>query len=175
LIGDRWGVTDDEVARVYPCDEIVKSPVATAWRAVTIAAPPERVWPWVAQIRLAPYSYDWIDNLGRRSPRSLQGLPAPQAGEPFTSAGGRRVGRITSVEVGRHLTGTIAGVAISYVLDPRKDGTRLLMKLAAPRGRLLAPLLTLGDLVMARRQLLNIKQLAERVPQMRHQVPESRQ
>ena len=23
MIGDRWNVTDDEVARSYPCDEIV--------------------------------------------------------------------------------------------------------------------------------------------------------
>jgi len=36
-----------------------------AWRGVGVEAPVEAVWPWVAQVRLAPYSYDWIDNLGR--------------------------------------------------------------------------------------------------------------
>jgi hypothetical protein len=35
------------------------------------------------------------------------------------------------------------------------------MKLVAARGRIAAPLLCLGDLVMARRQLLNFKALAE--------------
>lgn len=56
MIGDRWGVTDDEVARRYPCDDVVARPALEEWRGVTAAAPPERVWPWVAQIRLAPCS-----------------------------------------------------------------------------------------------------------------------
>jgi hypothetical protein len=40
----------------------------------------------VAQIRAAPYAYDWIDNLGRRSPQRLCGLPDPVVGERFTTA-----------------------------------------------------------------------------------------
>ena len=66
MIGDRWGVTDGEVARHYPCDDVVPVPTLQAWRGVTVRTPADRVWPWVAQIRLAPYAYDWIDNLGRR-------------------------------------------------------------------------------------------------------------
>lgn len=165
MIGDRWGVTLAETARRYPCDDFVPDPVLQAWRGVTVRARPERVWPWVAQIRLAPYSYDWIDNLGRRSPQDLRGLPEPVVGESFTAAlGGRRLGRIVAVELGRHLTGTIMGAAISYVLVPVDDvlHTRLLMKLVTAGGRITAPLLSLGDLIMARRQLLNLKTLAER-------------
>ena len=86
MIGDHWGVTPAETTRRYPCDELVPDPVLQAWRGVTVNAKPERVWPWVAQIRVAPYSYDWIDNLGRRSPRALLGLPEPVVGEPFTIA-----------------------------------------------------------------------------------------
>ena len=71
MIGDRWGVTDDEVARRYPCDELVPVPVLQAWRGVTVHSTPDGLWQWVAQIRLAPYSYDWIDNFGRRSPRQI--------------------------------------------------------------------------------------------------------
>lgn len=56
MIGDRWGVTDEEVARHYPCDDIVASPVLAAWRGVTVHAAPDELWPWVTQIRLAPYS-----------------------------------------------------------------------------------------------------------------------
>lgn len=161
MIGDRWGVTDAEVARRYPCDDVVSKPVMQAWRAVTVAAAPQQVWAWVTQIRLAPYSYDWIDNRGRTSPQRLQDLPQPVVGEPFTTAAGRRLGRILSVETDKQLTGRIAGVVISYVLEPDGEATRLLMKLAAPTGRLVAPALVLGDLVMARRQLLNLKRLAE--------------
>ena len=88
MIGDRWGVTDSEMQRPYPCDGFVVSPTVQAWRGVSIKAPVAVVWPWVAQVRLAPYSYDWIDNLGRRSPRRLLGLPDPRVGEAFTTAGG---------------------------------------------------------------------------------------
>lgn len=164
MIGDRWGVTEAETIRRYPCDELVPHPVLEAWRGVTVEARPGAVWPWVGQIRLAPYSYDLIDNLGRRSPRTLRGLPEPVTGEPFTTAlRGRRLGRILAVEPGRQLTGAIMGVVMSYVLVPVEDGarTRLLLKLVARNGRLTAPLLTAGDLVMARRQLLNLKALAE--------------
>jgi hypothetical protein len=77
VIGDRWGVTDAEVARRYPCDEVVVTPTLQAWRGITVRATADRVWPWVGQIRLAPYAYDWIDNLGHRSPRELRGLPDP--------------------------------------------------------------------------------------------------
>jgi hypothetical protein len=165
VIGDRWGVTDAEVARRYPCDEVVPAPGLQAWRGVTVRAPADRVWPWVAQIRLAPYSYDLIDNRGRRSPRELRGLPEPQAGEPFTAAfGGRPAGRILSVEPGVQLTGVIMGTVMSYVLVPSAEGdgaTRLLLKLAAPGRQAVTPLLCVGDLVMARRQLRTLARLAE--------------
>jgi hypothetical protein len=164
MLGDRWGVNGEEVTRSYPCDEFVPRPVMQAWRGVSVDASPDRVWPWVAQIRLAPYSYDWIDNLGRRSPQSLRGLPDPVPGDHFTATAGRPLGRVLSVEPGRQLTGSIGGVVMSYVLQPAEDRTRLLLKIIAGRGRLVAPLLSVGDLVMARRQLLNLKLLAERTP-----------
>jgi hypothetical protein len=47
------------------------------------------------------------------------------------------------------------------VLVPSGDATRLLMKIVTARGRWVAPLVSVGDLVMARRQLQNLKQLAE--------------
>jgi hypothetical protein len=161
MIGDRWNVTDDEVARHYPCDDLVRTPTLQAWRGVSVRATPEALWPWVAQIRLAPYSYDWIDNLGRRSPQRLMGMPEPVVGEPFSTAATRRFGRILAVEAPKHLTGEIIGAYISYVLVPDGQSTRLLMKLVTPMSSWLAPLLSVGDLVMARRQLLNLKRLAE--------------
>jgi hypothetical protein len=50
------------------------------------------------------------------------------------------------------------------VLVPVDDRphTRLLLKLVTAGGRALAPLLSVGDLIMARRQLLNLAALAER-------------
>ena len=128
-------------------------------------APTDRVWPWVTQVRLAPYSYDWIDNLGRRSPRVLVDLPEPKPGDAFTRAGGTNLGRILSVDPPHQLTARIAGTVISYVLEPLDaTNTRLLMKIVGDLPRAFAPLLSVGDLVMARRQLLNWKRLAETSP-----------
>ena len=163
MIGDRWGVSDSEVLRAYPCDDFVAAPVLQAWRGIRIEAPAAAVWPWVAQIRLAPYSYDWIDNRGRRSPRELAGLPEPKTGERFTTAAGRQLGRIVSVDPGEQLTATIMGAYLSYVLVPAgQDRTRLLLKVIMRTRRWAAPALCAGDLIMARRQLLNLKKLAER-------------
>jgi hypothetical protein len=161
MLGDRWGVTDEELSRRYPCDEVVSAPALQAWRGVTVQAPPERVWPWVVQIRLAPYSYDWLDNRGRRSPRELRGLRDPAVGDPFTAVGGRPAGRILSVVPNTQLTGTIMGAVMSYVLVAVDEtSTRLLLKVVMVNGRMVAPLLCLGDLVMARKQLRTLAKLA---------------
>jgi hypothetical protein len=162
VIGDRWGVSESETLRPYPCDDFVASPTMQAWRGVWVEAPAETVWPWVAQVRLAPYTYDWIDNRGRRSPRDLVGLPEPRVGDRFTTTGRRELGRIVSVDPGKQLTGTIMGAFMSYVLVPQQhDVTRLLLKVVMRTTRWAALGLSVGDLIMARRQLLNFKQLAE--------------
>ncbi|WIM92684.1 polyketide cyclase [Actinoplanes oblitus] len=162
MLGDRWGVSGGETVRRYPCDDFVVDPVLRAWRGVRVAAPPERVWAWVRQIRLGPYSYDWIDNLGRRSPRRLVEVAEPRVGEPVTSTGGRPQGRVLAVVPGRELTARIMGAVMSYVLVPQPDGsTRLLLKVVMGGNRLVAWAVCLGDLVMARRQLLTFKRLAE--------------
>lgn len=98
--------------------------------------------------------------------RKISGdLPEPVVGESFTAAfGGRPFGRIVSTKSGKHLTGAIMGAVMSYLLVPIDGGlhTRLLLKIVTRGGRLTAPLLSLGDLIMARRQLLNLAALAER-------------
>lgn len=164
MIGNRWGVTDDEVSRHYPCDDVVPSPSVQAWRGVTVHAAPDEVWPWVTQIQWAPYSYDWIDNLGHRSPQQLLDTPPPVPGEHFTSTANRPLGRLLSVQPQVHYTGCLLGaVVMSYVLVPaNEETTRLLLKIVMNGYGWLAPALSVGDLVMARRQLLNLKRLAEK-------------
>jgi hypothetical protein len=170
MIGERWGVTDQEVARRYPCDHVVLPPVLQLWRGVTVDASPAEVWPWLCQLRLAPYSYDWLDNLGHRSPRELRGLPDPRPGEPLSCVAGKfRVGRVLSVVHEEHLTASIMGAVMSYVLSPEGGATRLLLKIVMERDRWYAPALAVGDWPMARRQLKNLKALAE----ARQTTPES--
>jgi hypothetical protein len=162
VIGERWGVTDEEVAAHYPCDDVVASPAVQVWRGITVDATPAQIWPWLCQLRLAPYSYDWLDNLGYRSPRELRGLPDPQPGEAFSRVAGGRiaVGRVLSVSHEEHLTAQIMGAVLSYVLRPEAGGTRLLMKVVLERRWYAVPV-AVGDWPMARRQLLNLKSLAE--------------
>lgn len=162
MIGERWGVTDPEVAARYPCDDLVPSPVLAVWRGITVDASPAQVWPWLCQLRLAPYSYDWLDNLGHRSPRELRGLPDPRPGEPFSRIAGKfEVGRVLSVVREEHFTASIMGAVMSYVLRPAGGSTRLLLKIVIERDRWYGPALVLGDWPMARRQLKNLKALAE--------------
>jgi hypothetical protein len=62
----RWGATDAEVAMALPGDALTSPPVEQNTRAITIAAPPEDVWPWLVQMgadRGGFYSYAWLENL----------------------------------------------------------------------------------------------------------------
>jgi hypothetical protein len=65
-----WGATRDETTRAYPGDELVPDPDGGATMATFLPAPPERVWPWLAQMggdRGGWYGWDWIDNNGEPS------------------------------------------------------------------------------------------------------------
>jgi hypothetical protein len=73
------------------------------------------------------------------------------------------LGRIIAVSPGVDLTAEIMGAVLSYVLVPQGATTRLLLKVVMARGGIVAPLVSVGDLVMARRQLLNLARLAERM------------
>ncbi len=165
-----WGSTEEERADSYPCDRLVADPDDSLWRAIDIEAPPAVVFRWLCQLRAAPYSYDWIDNLGRRSPRELTpGLDALEDGQRVMT-----IFRLAEHEPGRHITLVLdrarhlfGELAMTYRVRPADGGgSRLVAKLVVrrPRGpmRLLAPLLPAGDLVMMKKQLRTLKALAER-------------
>ncbi len=66
----RWGAADEEVTGPYPGSELVPHGDRAATMAVTIEAPPARVWPWLVQMggdRAGWYSWDRLDNGGRPS------------------------------------------------------------------------------------------------------------
>lgn len=71
----RWGATEDEISRPYPGAELIPGGErASATMAVTIEAPPEKVWPWLVQMghdRAGWYSWDRLDNFGRRSAHEI--------------------------------------------------------------------------------------------------------
>jgi hypothetical protein len=61
-----WGTTPQEQTRPLLGDDVWIGGVVSGTRAVTIKAPPEKVWPWIIQIgqdRAGFYSYTWLENL----------------------------------------------------------------------------------------------------------------
>ncbi|MGH9096994.1 MAG: hypothetical protein ACRDWB_06190 [Acidimicrobiales bacterium] len=97
---DTWGSSAEEQDAAYPSDALIESPDRVLFRAVDVAAPADLVFRWLCQLRAAPYSYDWIDNLGRRSPRQLTpGLDDLEVGQRVAA-----MFRLASFEEGRSIT-----------------------------------------------------------------------
>ena len=111
MLGDSWGETAAERAAAYPCDGLIADPHQEAWRAIDVDAPAPLVWRWLCQLRVAPYSYDWIDNWGRQSPRQLTpGLDALAAGQTVMS-----IFRLVDFARDGHLTMFISDAAAKGV------------------------------------------------------------
>lgn len=61
-----WGAAPHEAEQALPGDPLVPDPDYATTRAITIHAPTDAVWPWLAQIgqgRGGFYSYDGLENL----------------------------------------------------------------------------------------------------------------
>jgi hypothetical protein len=57
--GRRSGASRGESRSALPGDELVARPLWASTRAITIDAPPERVWPWVVQMGFPPHRAGW--------------------------------------------------------------------------------------------------------------------
>jgi len=172
-----WGSTAVERSVRYRCDDLVPAPSVALFRAVDVAAPPALAWRWVGQLRLAPYSHDLVDNLGRRSPRELDpALGPPRAGERamtifrVVEAPGTEMTlrlQAPSGRAARLLRPLWSPAAVTYRVVGRPGGSRIVVKyVTADPGGLLGvlfrTLLPPGDLVMMRRQLRTLAALAAR-------------
>lgn len=166
-----WGSDARDHEHDFACDEILPESDMTLYRAIDVEAPAAVTYRWICQIRVAPYSYDTLDNWGRRSPQELiPGLEHVEVGQRWME-----IFRLEAFEPGRSITlsskGPVFGlVAITYLVEPLgEDRSRLVAKIQCrynrtPIGMLMRLILPPGDLVMMRRQLLNLAELAERTP-----------
>jgi hypothetical protein len=176
MIFEHWGSTDEETKEALPGDHLVGDPAFSATRSITISAPPAEVFPWIAQLgfgRAGWYSYDLIDNFGRKSATTLHPEWAVHsAGDEVP--GGPINFSVREIDAPNHLVLELSSprrsprlaFTMSYVMRPIGDSTRLISRvrsgLRAPFGTVILRLtLGSGDGVMLRRQLLGIKARAE--------------
>jgi hypothetical protein len=146
----NWGATAEEITAVLPGDELVEPGGPRTTRAVTIDAPPEAVWPWLAQIgedRGGFYSYDWLERLAGAKIHNAQAVhPEWQdLGVGDTVWLARRYGQsgsqvVAAVEPNSHLVlmsaadfdrvkrGEKAFGSWAFYLRPHNGGTRLLAR-----------------------------------------------
>ena len=177
----NWGATHDEVADAFACDALPFEADAVFHRAVDVAAPPELAYRWLCQLRVAPYSYDLLDNFGRPSPKRLRpGLEELAIGQRMMT-----IFRLVAFTRGEDMTvalglrsaaGVMGDFAGTYRVRPAANGCRLVARVlvrypGGPYGRLLRALMPWGDLIMFRKQLLTLKRYAERDARQSATVP----
>jgi hypothetical protein len=178
----RWGATAEENARALPGEDRIPPAVSLNTRAITIDAPPEKVWPWLARLgigRSGFYSYTWLENL------VLAGIhndeePLPE--EPFSLDGNF----VRSFQFGADKPGfngwrfDVLEDGRAFYLDPGwgpfvlepigASQTRLLIRnrgeFANPIARaLLGLFFDPIHFTMEKRMMVEVKRLAERRPE----------
>jgi hypothetical protein len=176
----HWGATPDEVRRVMPGDSLVQDPLEVTTRAITIDAWPVHVWPWLAQMgkgRGGLYTYDWLDRvfgvldapssdtLLARFQTIRAGDTIPIGGSPGWPVAIARPNELLLLDVrqaGAHVTW-------AFLVEPiAPTRTRLIMRVRARlpntwRRPLLIAVLDPAEFLMVRRQLMGIRDRAERL------------
>jgi hypothetical protein len=196
LVGTRhwhqnWGAADEEVARPLPGDDLIPDSKLDSTHAISIHAPAERIWPWLAQAgyggRAGFYSYDVLERrLGARNTDRLNPeLPALTAGDTVTFAPGMPMTvavadpphalvlwQVTSdnkaIDPTEPWGDDHVAWSWAFVLEPIDANTTRLftrMRITYQPAAKWAPYVHLvlepGHFVMGRRQLLGLRQRAE--------------
>lgn len=206
-----WGVEAGVATKPLAGDEVVPVALGDETRGITIAAPPEAVWPWLVQMgygRAGWYSYDQLDQRGRSADEIHDEWQSLAVGDivPTHPGGGFEV---VVIEPGRALVlksdtalvtaqaeaakaaaagleAATAGVQVSgamlsgmprqyaaswaFVLEPLDGGrTRLIERFriwfdeTTSGPAFVMPLVGFGLFVMMQKQMLGIRDRAERL------------
>ena len=175
----RWGATDAELERAMSGDLAIAKPTYETTLAITIAARPEHIWPWLVQMgyrRGGLYSYDWLDRLfgyldGPSAEQVFPQFQRLEAGDVIPIGGGAPGFPVKAVEPARTLL--LGGEADAfhwtwqfglYPIDQRR--TRLVSRNRAhvPRtvgSALFMCVLEPAAFIMTRKMLLGLKRRAE--------------
>lgn len=174
LWGTRWGSTPAERARIISGDEYLDDaelPRVIMTRAISISAPPERVWPWIAQLGRGAgwYSVDWLDNGKRASARHIVSwIPEPRLGDATA------IGYLRHIDTGHSLVwwldggnflGSRARLLTSFSISAEGEGARVISRISSDAAGVMAPVALLAfrviDSIMAVRQLVGLRERVE--------------
>ena len=171
-----WGATPEEAASHLPGDELLDGANMVTTRAITIAAPPSAVFPWLVQMgvgRGGAYTYDWIENLlgldMHSADRIVPELQHLEVGDVLPMQGegtGMRVDILEPNQVFALRSEDGRWVWV-FILVGDDKGTRLISRNrisldGASLGlKLGMVVMEPGSLVMEHKMLLGIKQRAE--------------
>ncbi|NRQ32392.1 hypothetical protein HII36_11150 [Nonomuraea sp. NN258] len=166
LSSRSWGATEAERAAAYPCDRQVRQPCRTYHRAVDVDASVPLTFRWLCQLTTGDYTYGRMWRCSRTLTPGADRLALGQRFMVFDIADFATDDHITGVTTpaARRLYGTLA---VTYRVAPRPSGlSRLVVRLSVPGDRGLSRRaqgpLALADAIIMRKQLLNLKALAER-------------
>lgn len=175
----RWGARPEELRMPLPEDGIVSNPAFDATRAITIAARPEAIWPWLVQMgygRAGFYGYDLIENPGggrglRSATTILPEFQHPRTGEvlPLSVAASLQFGTIdpNRALVWRSREDPPSGVFIWALVPVDGQHTRLISRIrwrypSDPVGRALNVFTEFADHVAVRGILRGVRDRAEK-------------
>jgi len=183
----KWGTRLGEAQRRLPGDDIIPRPNFRMTHAIDIDAPPESLWPWLAQMgreRSGYYGMDVLMNYGIPSVTFLrQDLEPPAVGDEMD--GGYHIMELEPVRkllFGgfslRRSFGVTEDVTLLYLIERRSDGsTRLIARRRAYVYGALAPLYNLLAEVltffMFRQQLKTLKAHATSMAYLQTPTPEA--
>ena len=171
-----WGATPEEAASHFPGDELLDGAKMVTTRAITIAAPPSAVFPWLVQMgvgRGGAYTYDWIENLlgldMHSADRIVPELQHLEVGDVLPMQGERTGMRVEILEPNEvfALRSEDGRWVWAFILVGDDKGTRLISRNrisldGASLGlKLGMVVMEPGSLVMEHKMLLGIKQRAE--------------
>lgn len=187
FLGRRWGAMCHELAERLPGDELVTDADTQATQAISIDAPPEKVWPWLVQMgidrggfySLLPIENGLLHLNAKNADRIVPEWQVLKVGDimaftPEGYPGGRHGPQVMALEPNRALVLNLGGPpedpvgTWQFVLEPDADaGTRLLMRSRAsahrhPGLKLLDAIADPGYLVMDIAMLRGIKDRVER-------------
>jgi len=177
-----WGATAEEAAVTLPGDDLVPDADWGSTHAITVAAPPERLWPWIVQIgqgRGGFYSYVGLENLiGCRIENATEVLDRFQdlaVGDPVSLHPKAPPLTVAALDPPHHLVllgsapdSANASLWAFHLLDDGHGGTRLIERGRNAHGGDWKDVLSFGPVllepisfVMSRKMLRALRALVE--------------